>query len=62
MKIPSLLNVDYEAVAPLVAVQKREDKQILASLPSRVCHSFGVAQLLLQEYMRIRKSIDGTRA
>ena len=50
MKILSILPVDYETVAPHVAVQKREDKQILTSLPSRVCNSFGVAQLLLQEY------------
>ena len=50
MKILSILPVDFEAVAPHVAAQKRNDKQILASLPSRVCHSFGVAQLLLQEY------------
>ena len=50
MKILSILPVDFEAVAPHVAAQKRNDKRILASLPSRVCHSFGVAQLLLQEY------------
>ena len=50
MKILSILPVDYETVAPHVAVQKREDKQILTSMPSRVCNSFGVAQLLLQEY------------
>ena len=50
MKILSILPVDFEAVAPHVAAQKRKDKQILASLPSRVCHSFSVAQLLLQEY------------
>jgi hypothetical protein len=50
MKILSILPVDLEAVAPHVAAQKRKDKQILASLPSRVCHSFGVAHQLLQEY------------
>ena len=50
MRILSILPGNFETAAPHVAAQKRNDQQILASLTSRVCHSFSVAQLLLQEY------------